>query len=83
MFTLSLKVKVTEKDVVVAVRSAEYRVDEYTMPVDDFREVVASAKEHGKSVHLYFEFEGKREIFAVPKTDFNVMVAQFNAQVGK
>lgn len=83
MFPRALVVKVVNGVVTFAVRTDDNRVDEFWYFVDAFRDVLKACKVDGNNVHMYLPVTATYKIvFSVDKPTFDVMVAEFEAQVG-
>jgi len=83
MFQRALVVKVAQDDVILAIRTSDNRVDEFRMPLEAFRGILGNTREDGGTTHLYIPItERYTQVYVVHRPEYDVMVAQFEAQVG-
>ena len=83
MFQKPLVVKVDAEGVIFSVRTADERVDEFHLSFEAFATLLETTKVIGKTIRFCVVLsETHKVFFATSLPVFNVMVSEYDAQVG-
>jgi len=83
MYQDPLVVKVALNEVTLSIRTNDDRVDEHKLAVEEFEQVLLSCHAHGTASHFGVPVTPRFTAwYAVPASNFQVMLAQYNALKG-